>query len=45
MNDALVVFISGIAGVGCGMTLLYFSIRITAKITDFMEQKKEAGNA
>ncbi|MCF8045163.1 MAG: hypothetical protein K9J83_04810 [Desulfarculaceae bacterium] len=45
MNDAIAVFISGIAGVACGMTLLYASIKITAKVTDFMEQKKEAGNA
>lgn len=45
MNDGITVFISGIAGVACGMTLLYLSIKITAKVTDFIQQKKEAGNA
>ena len=45
MTDAIAVFISGIAGVACGMTLLYVSIKITGKVTDFMLQKKETDHA
>lgn len=45
MNDAIVVFISGLTGVACGMALLYVSIRITGKVTDLMLQKKETDNA
>ena len=45
MNDAIVVFISGISGVACGMTLLYVSIKITGKVTDLMVQKKETDHA
>lgn len=34
MNNAMTVFISGITGVFGGMGLLYFSLKITAFITD-----------
>jgi len=34
MNNAMTVFISGITGVFGGMTLLYFSLKITSFITD-----------
>ncbi|GAB6144790.1 hypothetical protein [Desulfocicer niacini] len=34
VNNALTVFISGIAGVFGGMALLYFSLKITSFITD-----------
>jgi len=34
MDNAMTVFISGITGVFGGMSLLYFSLKITSYITD-----------
>ncbi|SMC98833.1 hypothetical protein SAMN02746065_1195 [Desulfocicer vacuolatum DSM 3385] len=36
MNNAMTIFISGITGVLGGMSLLYFSLKITSYITDKM---------
>jgi len=36
MTSASTIFISGIAGVLAGMTLLYFSLKITSLVVDKM---------
>ncbi|WP_299979912.1 hypothetical protein [Desulfobacula sp.] len=37
MTNASTIFISGIAGVMAGMTLLYLSLKITSLIVDKLE--------
>ncbi len=41
MSNAIVIFISGVTGVFCGMALLYLSIKITALVVDKLETEKE----
>ncbi|MFO7753581.1 MAG: hypothetical protein R6V41_10725 [Desulfobacteraceae bacterium] len=45
MSEGITVFVSGLLGVAFAMALLYISVRITAKVTDFMEKSKEKNNA
>jgi hypothetical protein len=42
VSNSITIFISGITGVFCGMSLLYISIKITALVVDALEPKEEA---
>jgi len=41
MSNPFVIFISGISGVFIGMSLLYFTVKMTSLITDKIEAGRE----